>query len=218
MAGLASGFANDLVDTTDAAGTFTIANVPFHDYPKIVAAGSGYEPFAIPLQVDGTETVDIQLVRDWAALEAGATLMSFTPPDYASFCGVAADGAFDLSVGSGWPSDAPGNADSGVTGPRAAVVRLPRAVDVTSFGVASGGTCGDGPESGVKRFTIQTRTRAREDWVTALTARSPADGVLRTYLPSQGTTNVRFIRFIMRSTHGDTEFMDVLEVTVRGTP
>jgi hypothetical protein len=28
---------------------------------------------------------------------------------------------------------------------------------------------------------------------------------------------VRFIRFIMRSTHGHTEFMDVLEVTVRGT-
>jgi hypothetical protein len=97
------------------------------------------------------------------------------------------------------------------------VVRLPRTVDVTSFGVASGGACGDGPDAGVKRFTIQTRTRARAPWVTALTASARADGVLRSFSPSAGTANVRFVRFIMRSTHGNTEFMDVLEVTVRGT-
>ena len=43
-----------------------------------------------------------------------------------------------------------------------------------------------------------------------------ANGVLRTYQPDAGTRNVRFVRFIMRSNHGDPEFMDVLEVTVRG--
>jgi hypothetical protein len=31
-----------------------------------------------------------------------------------------------------------------------------------------------------------------------------------------GKQNVRFIRFIMKSNHGDPIFMDVLEVTVRG--
>jgi hypothetical protein len=53
--------------------------------------------------------------------------------------------------------------------------------------------------------------------VTALTASARADGVLRSFSPSRRTDNVRFVRFIMRSTHGNTEFMDVLEVTVRGT-
>lgn len=216
--GQASGFANDLADTTDADGSFSIANVPFHDYPEIVAAGSGYEPFTVPLRVDGAVMLDAELLRDWAALETGARLVRFTPPDYAPYCGAAADGAFDLSIGSGWPSDAPANGDSGVTGPRSAVVRLPQAIDVTSFGVASGGTCGDSPDAGVKRFTVQIRSRGRERWVNALTATTRADAVLRTYVPDQVLPQVRMVRFIMRSNHGDPDYMDVLEVTVRGTP
>lgn len=217
LAGHSSGFATDLADVTDTQGRFSIANVPFHDYPELVIDGVGYEQRIRNVTVDGDETVDVKLVRDWASLEGGARLKSFTPPDYGPFCGRNADGAFDLSLSSGWPSDAPGSTvGSNVTGPRKAVVRLPKAVDVTTFGIASGGTCGDGPESGVKRFTIETR-KASGNWVVALSDTVDNDGVLHTFKAKAGKQNVRFIRFTMRSTHGDDVFMDVLEVTVRGT-
>ncbi len=55
--------------------------------------------------VDGNEMLNRSLFRDWAALSGGAALKSFTPPDYAEFCGTNANGAFDLSLGRGWPSD-----------------------------------------------------------------------------------------------------------------
>ncbi|MEX2420820.1 MAG: M36 family metallopeptidase, partial [Actinomycetota bacterium] len=215
FAGHFSGFATDLADTTDNTGAFSISNVPFHAYPELVIDGVGYEQKTLAVTVDGDEVMNVKLVRDWAALEAGATLKSFTPPDYAPFCGVNADGAFDLSLSAGWPSDAPGNGDSGVTGPRKAVVRLPKEVDVTSFGVASGGSCGDGPEAGVRTFSIQTKV-AGGKWVTAATGTVDADSVLHTFKATAGKKDVRFLRFIMKTNHGDQLFMDVLEVTVRG--
>ncbi len=87
---------------------------------------------------------------------------------------------------------------------------------MTTFGVASGGTCGDGPEAGVKKFEIQTRRTANGNWVTAATGRVAPNGVLRTFQATAGKQNVRFVRFIMKTNHGDPLFMDVLEVTVRG--
>lgn len=216
VAGHSTGFATDLADTTDSNGTFSIANVPFHAYPELVVDGVGYEPKIRGVRVDGDESVNVKAVRDWAALEGGARLRSFSPPDYAPFCGVNADGAFDLSLSAGWPSDARNStAGSNFTGPRRAVVKLPKAVDVTTFGVASGGTCGDLADAGVKRFTIETR-RAGGKWVVAVSGVADADNVLHTFRARAGRRNVRFVRFTMKSNHGNDLFMDVLEVTVRG--
>jgi hypothetical protein len=179
--------------------------------------GGGYEPTSVAdLVVDGDEVIDTTMRRDWASLEGGATLVKYTPPDYAAFCGSNANGAFDLNLGNGWPSDSPQNDSSGVGGPRKATVRLPAVVDVTSFGVASGGTCGDGPDAAVKGFEIWTRT-AGGDWRKAFVGSAPATGKLKTYVPTKGKKNVRFIRFVMVSNHGNSAFMDVLEVSVRGT-
>ena len=210
--------AGGLSDVTDASGEYAIEDVPFHVYPSLVFDGSGYEPsVARNVKVVGDVVRDRSLTRDWASLEGGATLKSFTPPDYGPFCGTNANGAFDLSFGAGWPSDSVTNGSSGVSGPRKTVVQLPAAVDVSTFGVVSGGTCGDGPEAGVKAFTIETRKNANAPWRTAVTANAPSDGQLHAYTPTAGTAGVRFVRFTMRSNHGDANFMDVLEVTVRGT-
>ena len=139
--------------------------MPFHVYPALVFDGSGYEPsVAHNVKVVGDLVRNRSLTRDWASLEGGATLKSFTPPDYGPFCGTNANGAFDLSFGAGWPSDSVTNGSSGVSGPRKTVVQLPAAVDVSTFGVVSGGTCGDGPEAGVKAFTIETRKNANAPW------------------------------------------------------
>jgi extracellular elastinolytic metalloproteinase len=218
IAGLDSGFATSLSDVSAADGTYAIASVPQHDaYAALNFRGGGYEPDAVTdLVVNGDETVDNALNRDWASLEGGATLRKYTPPDYADFCGSNANGAFDLNLGNGWPSDSPRNDSSGVGGARKATVELPKNVDVTSFGVASGGACGDGPDSAVKKFEIWTRT-GKGDWRKAVTASAPSNGRLKTYVPAKGTQNVRFVRFVMVSNHGNRAFMDVLEVSVRGT-
>jgi hypothetical protein len=219
IGGLASGFGNDLGTTTAADGTYLIDDVPFHDaYSAIVIDAPGFEQAAVRnFVVDGDEALSRKVNRDWAALEGGAKVVSFTPPDYGPF-GCGPENAFDLALGAGWGSDAPGSDyGSNVTGPRKVVVKLPKAIKVTNVGVASSGTCGDGPEAGVKGFTVQTRTQ-NGGWITIVKANANNDGELRTYQPkgSKGLKKVRFVRFIMRSTHGDDTFMDVLEVTVRG--
>ena len=214
-----TGFDMGLSDRTGADGTYVIRDVPDHDaYPALIFADTGYEPFAKRhVVVDGSTTVDGTLIRDWASLSGGATLVSASPPDYTDFCGTGANGAFDLNLGSGWPSDAVGStAGSDYTGRRKATVRLPQRVDITAVAVASGGTCGDDATAGVKHFQVLTRTGRDAPWKLAVDAKADSDGVLRPFEPVGGARNVRTIRFVMISNHGDPFFMDVLEVSVRG--
>ncbi len=213
--GLDSGFAFDLAATTDASGAFSIANVPFHTYPLFLISGGGFEPTgAVNLPVSGDLTLTFKVTRDWASLEGGATIGAFTPPDYSDF-GCGPSGAFDLNLGSGWGSDAVGSTvGSHTKGPRSVIVKLPKAVNVTSFAVDSTGACGDGPKAGVKKFMIETKSGGH--WVTAFVGNAPNNGRLLTYIPTAGKKNVRFIRVTMLSNHGDPLFMDVIEVSVRG--
>ena len=185
----------------------------------IVFAGTGYEPAAATdVVVSGDTIVDRVLVRDWASLAGGAVLTSASPPDYTDFCGVGANGAFDLNLGSGWPSDAVGSSiGSKYTGPRKAIVRLPTHVDITAVAVASGGACGDDFTSGVKHFRVFTRTGSRSPWTLAVDAKAKSDSLLHAFSTSAGAENVRWIKFVMLSNHGDPLFMDVLEVSVRGS-
>jgi extracellular elastinolytic metalloproteinase len=217
VAGLDSGFGFDLADTTGADGTYRIRHVPPHVYPAIEIGGAGYEGVVVPnVKVTRDVVLNRSVNRDWASLSGGATLQSFTPPDYAPFCGSNANGAFDLNLGNGWPSDSVGNAESGVSGPRKATVKLPRTITITGFGVASDGTCGDDSTAAVKGFKFQTKT-AGGGWQTSFKGEATNDGVLHHYIPHTATDNVVAIRFIMTSNYGQPDFMDVLEATVYGT-
>jgi extracellular elastinolytic metalloproteinase len=216
VAGLNSGFGFDLADTTDASGRFSIANMPVHTYPEIRIAGGGYEPISLKhVSVTANMTLDRTVIRDWASIEGGAKVRTFTPPDYGPFgCGPA--GMLDLNLGTGWGSDAVNStAGSHHKGPRKVVIKLPKAVDVTSFAVASTGACGDGPQAGVKRFKVETKVTGG-NWITAFVGSAPNNGRLLTYVPHDGTANVRLVRFTMLSNHGDRLFMDVMEFSVRG--
>lgn len=213
--GLSSGFDFDLADTTDGSGHFSITNVPVHTYPEFLIGGGGYEPIVVEgVDVSGDTTLNVKVVRDWASTEGGAKVGTFTPPDYSPACGP--DLAFDLALDSGWGSDAIGSTvGSHNEGPRMVVVKLPKAVDIASFGLASGGTCGDGPPAGVRKFKIETKSSGG-GWVTALVGQAPNSGKLLTYVPTRGKADVRFVRLTMLSNHGDPLFMDVLELSVRG--
>jgi extracellular elastinolytic metalloproteinase len=215
VAGLNSGFGWDLAATTSSNGTFSITDVPFHTYPLLQVTRKAYEPIDLTnIVVDGDEKVNGKLVRDWAAIEGGAKLGKYSPPDYAPFCGP--EFAFDLDLGTGWGSDAVGSdVGSNYTGPRKIIVKLPKAVNISSFAVASDGTCGDDPSAGVKKFKIETKTN-NGDWVTAVAGRIDNDGALHVFKPTAGKQGARFVRFIMLSNHGDPLFMDMMELSVRG--
>jgi extracellular elastinolytic metalloproteinase len=218
IAGLANGLGTDLSDTTAPDGRYTIEDVPFHSYAKVVVDAPGYEPVEVTnFTVDGDEILKRKVIRDWAALEGGAKLQKFSPPDYSDYgCGPTA--AFDLLLGSGWGSDAPhSTAGSSFTGPRSIIVKLPKPVDVKSFGFDAGATCGDPPNAAVKAFTIQTR-KAHGHWVTAFkTSKALPQGRLIKIRPRAGAKDVRFVRLIMRSNRGNALYMDMSELSVRGT-
>ncbi len=208
IAGHMSGLGSDLGDVTDASGTFSVAAVPFHTYAKFVVDQTGYEQATIAnLVVDGDETVDRAITRDWAAIEGGATLVKASPPDYTDF-GCGPSGAFDLSLGTGWGSDSPG--------PRHVVVKLPRTIDVTSFGFDPGNTCGDGPDAATRTFTIYTK-KAGGAWVLAYSGKKLKTGRLNKLIPSAGANNVRFVKLVLLTNRGNPSYMDMSELTVRGS-
>ncbi|HYG73165.1 MAG TPA: M36 family metallopeptidase [Actinomycetota bacterium] len=216
IAGHASGFLGDLAATTTARGRFSIPDVPFHDY-QLAIASPAHETLTKRIDVDGDESVRLRLRRNWAALAGGADLVGATRPDYSAF-GCGPERAFDGSLAAGWGSDSVGNDDSGVARPRSAVVRLASKVDITTFGFATGGTCGDGPSAAVKAFSIYTRTQGGR-WVLAYERESLLKRhVMHTLRPTGGKRNVRMVRIVMRSNAGDPSFMDMLELSVRGTP
>ena len=87
-------------------GDYEIVDVPSGTWPKVIATAPGYEPEsdAVTVAPEGTATFDAQLRRDWAAASGGASIASFTGPDYTDF-GCGPGGAIDLSAGSGWGSE-----------------------------------------------------------------------------------------------------------------
>ncbi|HEX6845083.1 MAG TPA: M36 family metallopeptidase [Actinomycetota bacterium] len=218
IGGHGTGFpGTDLVDRSDADGRYTIKRVPHHTYEDIIFDRWGLEPLVVHgVTVDGTETLRRSMRRDWAALDGGATIERFTRPDYSQF-GCGPSGALDRSLTSGWGSDAPRSTfGSSITGPRELVIRLPKVVDIASFGVDAGATCGDGPSAATKAFDVYTRT-ANGSWVLALRVRSGAvSGRLATYVPTAGRANVRTVKFVMVENRGDPYFMDMTEFSVRG--
>jgi extracellular elastinolytic metalloproteinase len=212
---LDTGLASDLSATTDQTGAFQIMNVPPHTYRVLHIAASGYESVALAnVNVSGPRTMNFKLIRDWASTSGGARLTSFSKPDYSPVCGP--DLAFDASLEAGWGSDAVGSdVGSNYTGPRKVTVKLAKVVDITSFAVASGGTCGDGPRAGVKKFRIETRGK-NGAWVNLGTGSVAANGAYAVFTSKIGMKNVLYVRFTMLTNHGDPLFMDVLELSVRG--
>jgi extracellular elastinolytic metalloproteinase len=89
--GHASGFTSDLAALTKKNGLYDIKRVPVGTYPKVFASGAGYDRGVRPtvgISADVATEVSWQLRRDWASIFGGASIKSFTGPDYTAFgCG-----------------------------------------------------------------------------------------------------------------------------------
>lgn len=216
--------------TTGADGRYAISGIFAGTYPKVTASAPGYDAVSTTLSVSsGTTTKNFVLVQDLAAASGGATVRSFTGPDYTDFgCGPV--NLIDQSLGSGWGSES--TLVNGKVGPDTAkqvVVRLPRAVDVGTIAIDPNGTCGDDGTAGVAGWSIEFSTNGTT-WQLARSGTFTAadNGHLNRFKPA-GTTGqgVQYFRFTAKGpqavaqgdscpSSGDSgcDYLDVSEVAL----
>lgn len=160
---------SELSDTTDANGDYKITGVPRGTWPQVVASLAGYEPESDSVTVIAGQRVeyDPSLRRDWASASGGATIASFTGPDYSDF-GCGPINAIDLSPAQGWSSDttadgSPANGEDDVD-PKEIVIELPEQITATAFGVNPSNTCGDPGSTSTAEFEIYVAATPAGPW------------------------------------------------------
>jgi extracellular elastinolytic metalloproteinase len=160
---------SEFSDTTDANGDYKITGVPEGTWPKVVASFPGYEPAFDAVTVTGGQRTDFDpsLRRDWAAASGGATIASFTGPDYTPF-GCGPGGAIDLSQGSGWGSETTADGSAGTSPadiePKEIVIELPEQIAVTEFAVNPAATCGDPGSASTADYEIYVAETPAGPW------------------------------------------------------
>jgi extracellular elastinolytic metalloproteinase len=226
---------SSFVATTAADGTYSIGPVPAGTYPIVVFhPGTGYEQFlgrTVAVAGGGTTAINAAMRRDWAAESGGAALAATNDDVFAPF-GCGADGAFDLSQGSGWSAynaetaGAPGLDPSPHQGaPPTATVRLPAPVNVTGFGVDPSNTCGDDPSAATQDLRIEVSTDGAT-FTPAITHTFGAADLARiNTLPVATIAGVRFVRITMLTNQSNSAaggagefFTDLSEFEVFGAP
>jgi extracellular elastinolytic metalloproteinase len=148
------------VDTTDATGAYSIADIFSGTYPKISARAPGFDTVVLDelTVAPGANLQNFALRRDWASARGGGSIAAFNGPDYTPFgCGPV--GAIDQSQGTGWGSDTDHDAlVTGLATDKFIVVKLPAAVDISEIRVNPSNTCGDPGSSSTRGFRIETST------------------------------------------------------------
>jgi len=121
-------------------------------------------------------------------------------PDYSAY-GCGPEQAVDGSLGTGWGSTA-GDDQGDPTGTFVAkhiTVELPKAVDVSSFGVDPASACGDAGSASTGDYSIEVSADGNA-WTTVAEGHfSPADrGQLNTVTPTVPTPAVKYVRFTIK--------------------
>ncbi|MDQ3627401.1 MAG: M36 family metallopeptidase [Actinomycetota bacterium] len=233
-----SGHGDAYSATTDASGTYRLHGVVAGRYEDVRISAPGYDEAGIDLDVSGRRTtLDAELRRNWAA---DATVLDATGRDL-SDAGCGPGAAFDSSSATGWSSstgDDEAEEATAVPVPKLVDIELREPIDIvagdgqgTAFGVDPSHTCGNPGSTSTDGYRIDVSTDA-EQWTTV------ADGSFGTtrgrLVPveaQESVTDVRFVRFWMRSPqvpdlavqcpegpYAGCRFMDVTEVQVFGPP
>ena len=234
-------FLEYLADTTDASGRYSIPGVFYGTYQDVSATKPGFDPDVAPLRVRAPVTTrNAALRRDWAASSGGASVAAFTGPDFSGF-GCGPGNAIDQSLGNGWGSTSVDSPGSFTVTPKYVVVQLPQAVDVSTFAIDPGASCGDAGSASTKDYRVETATTATLPAENSTAWRRAAQGSftaadrrrLNPVTPAPGTGSaVRFVRFTMINPQvpGDfattcaeggfsgCQFMDMSELEVYGAP
>lgn len=156
-------------DVSDADGKYKISGVVAGTWPKVVATLDGHEPDSAAVNVVGGQRTDFNpsLRRDWASASGGASIDSFTGPDY-TFYGCGPINAIDLSHGAGWGSEttadgSPADSEDDVD-PKQIVIELPEQITATGFGVNPTATCGDPGSASTAGYEIYVAETPAGPW------------------------------------------------------
>ncbi|WP_433377447.1 M36 family metallopeptidase [Actinoplanes sp. CA-142083] len=194
--GHASGFAGDYRATTAVDGTYRIAGIIPGTYAKVYARGAGYDIVVKTLSINsGTKVENWSVRKDWAASSGGASIVSFTGPDYTPFgCGPGA--LIDQSQTAGWGSDV-------AAGGQNAVIRLSGAVDVAELVINPSATCGDDVTASTGGYRVETSTNGTT-WVVAASGTFPVGTVTPTPVALTAGTGdgISYVRFTMVTSQG----------------
>lgn len=235
---LISGHGDAYSATTDPSGTYQLRGVVAGAYEDVRVSAPGYDGASLGLTVSGRgTTLDSELRRNWAA---DATVVDATGRDLSDVgCGPGA--AFDSSVVTGWSTSAGDDVTEEATAepvPKHVAIQLREPVDIaagadagTAFRVDPSHTCGNPGSTSTDGYQIDVSTDGAQ-WTTVAAG---SFGTTRDRLVSiesqESVTDVRFVRFWMRSPqvpdlaeqcpegpYAGCRFMDVSEIQVFGTP
>ena len=236
-----TGQGDQYADTTDAQGHYAIGGLVTGTYAKVVASAPGYFGDAKPGKAvvqdpsAPTTTTDFSIVRDWAAASGGGAVADFDGPDYSPQCGP--EGAIDLSLSTGWGSTTgdDNGTPTNIFVPKSITIKLPQAVDISTFGVDPTATCGDGGSASTGEYRIETSPDANPaNFVEAAhgTFTSLDRGQLNSVALNAGTgTNVQYVKLTILSNqtpdfatncpdgpYSGCSYTDLTELAVFGSP
>ena len=207
--GPSTGVPVELSAVTAADGSYTIDDVPNHEYRRVVAGAPGFaSERASEVRVAGTATLGFSLARNWAQLDGGAAITRQVGPGLpGETCG--ADLALDGDVATGWTTRR-------VDGRRPSLtIRLPQPVDIDRI------TIGPAPcaqhRSAVEDFSVFTRSDG-EPWVKALVnrARLPRERLLVSFPLHRGHNDVSQVRLVLSGAVGPGPHVSLAEFRLRG--
>ena len=213
-------------------GTYTL-NAPTGRYGSLNFVGTaGFDLVSVPdfvVRAGEPATDDAALRRDWAASKGGAEVVKddtkYDNTGGPFGCGL--DQLIDQSGGAGSSAFNPDSEDpdNPHLGPPTALIVLPEAVDISSFGLDPSNTCGDDETAATKDYRIETSA----DGVTFNVAKEGSftfDDLhkLNIVPPDGNATGVKYVRLTTltpQSTEpGDSgvDFIDFSEIEVFGGP
>jgi hypothetical protein len=211
VSGHDSGSPGDYAATTDAAGHYSMTGLVPGTYPSFYVSGGVIStPRALTVAV-GPNTENWTVVRNWAATSGGAAIGEFSGADLTNAgCGPGA--ALDQSQTSGWASDL-------TSGAPFMILKLPAAVDVSSFSIDPTNTCGDGRASALRDYRIDTSVDG-VTWVNGAAGGSFTStnmGKLNVVTPGSSPSRVRWVRLVLLSAQVPGQsFVDLTELEVFG--
>jgi hypothetical protein len=184
----------------------------------VFARGAGYDIQVRTLSISSHTKVENWAVRkDWAASSGGATVVTFTGPDYTAF-GCGPGKLIDQSQAIGWGSD---------LGEQHIVIRLSGVVNIGELVINPSATCGDDETASTGGYRVETSPDGTT-WTQAAAGTFPAGTVTPTVVPlTAGTTGVEYIRYTMLTSQGQDaglcpssasgcSFLDSTELAVYG--
>ena len=217
FAGHDSGLGEDLSTHTAGNGTYRINGVPARTWSFLtIAEVNGYDRVVsptVPIAAGKVTTRNVSLRRNWALGSGGATIRSWTGPNFGS-SGCGPGSTIDGTRRGVW-STYGAAAGSAMPGAKEQVIALPAAISLGDIRIDPSSGCGDSAGAALAGYVVQASANG-STYTTVAQGTFGASNVGRTnsvtLIARPG--GVRFVKLRALSTQGSSPYMDVAEIQV----